>query len=86
MPFVSDAQRRKCFVLMRQANERGEVAKWDCYEFAEKDKDMYSPTKKDLTKKVSSPKKRMSPKKEEKIFEGPRGGKYVIRQNKKVYI
>lgn len=52
-------------------------------ENGEKDKD--SPQKKGSPKKSSS-KKRMSPKKDEKVFEGPRGGKYVIRQNKKVYI
>ncbi len=33
MPFVSEAQRRKCYLLQRQANEKGLVSNWDCKKF-----------------------------------------------------
>ena len=71
MPFVSDSQRKKCYLIQRQMNQQGMVSNWDCKEFEK-----------------ASPKAKKSPKKvnDEKIFKGVRGGKYVIRNNKKVYI
>jgi hypothetical protein len=77
MPFVSEAQRRKCYVIQRQMNEKGLVSKWDCKEFGKK-----SPVKKVARK---SSKKRVIRVKEQ-VFIGARGGKYVIRNNKKVYV
>ena len=87
MPFVSEAQRRKCYVIQRQMNEKGLVSKWDCHKFGlEK-----TPTKRVASPKRSSP-KRTSPKKAgknskgEQVFEGVKGGKFVMRKNKKVYV
>jgi len=74
MPFVSEAQRRKCFLEMHRAHEKGEVAKWDCYKFAKSPK---------RSPKRTSAKKRSSP---QKVFVGPRGGKYKLVKNKKVYL
>jgi hypothetical protein len=56
---------------MRKANERGQEASWDCYEFM------------GSTNKRRSVTKRKSPL---KIFTGPRGGKYYLVRNKKVYL
>lgn len=33
MPFQSDKQRKKCWVLYNQALARGEKPKWDCHKF-----------------------------------------------------
>lgn len=85
MPFVSEAQRRKCYVIQRQMNEKGLVSKWDCHKFG-----LETPKKSASPKRVSP--KRTSPKKSgknsrgEQVFEGVKGGKFVMRKNKKVYI
>lgn len=73
MPFVSDKQRRACFAIMRRYNEQGLKAPWDCHEYA---KNSNKKSKKKSTRKSSS----------KKIFEGPRGGKYKMVRNKKVYL
>jgi hypothetical protein len=87
MPFVSEAQRRKCYVLQRQMNEKGLVSNWDCKKFGEESR--RSGTRSAARRKSS--KKALSPKKQrnlngEQTFQGPRGGKYVLRKNKKVYL
>jgi hypothetical protein len=87
MPFVSDAQRRKCYALQRQMNQQGMISTWDCKEFESK-------SAKKTPKKVKSSRKspKKSPKKlktkvnGEQVFKGIRGGKYVMRNNRKVYI
>lgn len=86
MPFVSEAQRRKCYVLQRQANEKGLVARWDCKKFGEEKPNQVTRvrTRRSSVKK-SSPKK-IATKNKEQVYEGIRGGKYVIRKNKKVYV
>jgi hypothetical protein len=95
MPFVSDAQRRKCYALQRQMNQQGMVSTWDCKEF---EKGSAKKTPKKVTSSKKSPKtiKDKSPKKSpkklkvkfkgEQVFKGIRGGKYVMRNNRKVYI
>lgn len=93
MPFTSNAQRRKCYLIQRQMNQQGMVSNWDCKEF-EKPSPKKSPKTKKSPKK--SPKTKKSPKKSpkklktkvngEQVFKGVRGGKYVIRNNKRVYI
>ena len=80
MPFVSESQRRKCYLLQRQANEKGIVSNWDCKKFGQ---EKASPRSTKRTKK--SP-KIISKGKKEIVFEGVRGGKYVLRKNKKVYL
>lgn len=82
MPFVSEAQRRKCYAVQKRMNEEGLVSNWDCKEFAKK-----SPKKSPRIKRRSkmTPKK-VGKKEGEQVFEGVRGGKYVIRNNKKVYL
>lgn len=87
MPFVSDAQRRKCYALQRQMNKEGKISTWDCKEF---EKGSAKKSKRSPRKVKSTPKK--SPKmlknkvNGEQVFQGIRGGKYVIRNNKKVYL
>jgi hypothetical protein len=83
MPFVSEAQRRKCYVIQRQMNEKGLVSNWDCKEFGKA-----SPKKstKRIKRRVKSSVKRIGSKGGEKVYQGVRGGKYVVRKNKKVYI
>lgn len=83
MPFVSEAQRRKCYVIQRQMNQQGMVSNWDCKEF-EKVSPKKSPKIKKSPKK--SPKKLKMKVNGEQVFKGVRGGKYVMRKNKKVYI
>ena len=82
MPFVSDAQRRKCYALQRQMNKEGMVSTWDCKKF---EKGSAIKTSK---KEKSSPKKSLKNRslKGEQVFKGIRGGKYVMRNNRKVYI
>jgi hypothetical protein len=82
MPFVSEAQRKKCYVIQRQMNEKGLVSNWDCKEFG-KDEVKKSPR---IKRRVKSEPKKMGKKEGEQVYEGSRGGKYVIRKNKKVYI
>lgn len=87
MPFVSEAQRRKCYVIQKQMNEQGLVSNWNCKEF-----EKASPKKSPKTKKSPVKSAKKSPKKlkmkvnGEQVFKGVRGGKYVMRKNKKVYI
>ena len=93
MPFVSEAQRRKCYVMQRQMNEKGLVSKWDCHKFGMEETPA-SPRR--ASPRRASPKRRRSPgasskkvgtnKKGEQIFEGVKGGKFVLLKNKKVYI
>ena len=83
MPFVTEAQRRKCYVIQRQMNQQGMVSNWDCKEF-EKGSPKKSPKTKKSPKK--SPKKLKMKVNGEQVFKGVRGGKYVMRKNKKVYI
>jgi hypothetical protein len=33
MPFVSEAQRRKCWLLYNRAIKAGKIPQWDCHEF-----------------------------------------------------
>lgn len=82
MPFVSEAQRRKCYVVQRKMNEQGMVSNWDCKEF-ERASPKKSPKVKRRTK---TPPKKVGKKDGEQVFQGVRGGKYVIRKNKKVYL
>jgi len=82
MPFVSEAQRRKCYVIQKQMNESGMVSNWDCKEFDKK-----SPKKSPrIKRRVRMTPKKVMKKNGEQVFEGVRGGKYVIRNNKKVYM
>jgi hypothetical protein len=84
MPFVSEAQRRKCYVMQRQMNEKGMISNWDCKKFGMETKDkVASPRVKRRTK--TSPKKARKVNGEQ-VYQGLRGGKYVIRKNKKVYL
>lgn len=83
MPFVSEAQRRKCYVLQRQMNEKGLVSNWDCKKYGEEKKSGSSPRVKRRTK--TSPKKGKKVNGEQ-VYQGIRGGKFVIRKNKKVYL
>lgn len=74
MPFVSEAQRRKCYVMQRQGND----VQLGLQMYGDKDK-------------VASPRVKRRPKKAgkangEQVYQGLRGGKYVIRKNKKVYL
>lgn len=83
MPFVNDAQRKACYAQQRQANEQGLVAKWDCKAFAEGIKKSPRKSKRKSTQRTSN---KVGTKNGETVFQGTRGGKYVIRKNKKVYI
>lgn len=76
MPFVSEAQRRKCYVLQTQAEKAGKKSSWDCKKFSEHDSK--SIKKKTKVNKV--------PKRKPKIYDGPRGGKYIIKNGSKIYI
>lgn len=84
MPFVSEAQRKKCYVIQRQMNEKGLVSDWDCKEFGRKTPKK-SPVKRIARRTKSIPKK-FGVKSGEQVYQGVRGGKYVIRKNKKVYL
>jgi hypothetical protein len=83
MPFVSEAQRKKCYVMQRQMNEKGLVSNWDCKEFG---KESQRKSGKRIQRRVRSTPKQVGIKSGEQIFQGIRGGKYVIRKNKKVYV
>jgi hypothetical protein len=84
MPFVSEAQRRKCYVMQRQMNEEGLVSNWDCKKFGEKKiPGRVTPRKSRRVKKTPT---KVGQKEKEKVFQGVRGGKFVIRKNRKVYV
>jgi len=82
MPFVSDQQRKACYAQQRRMNEMGMVSNWDCKEY-EKGKDKMSPRVKRRQK--TSPKK-LEKINGEQVYQGVRGGKFVIRKNRKVYM
>lgn len=84
MPFVSEAQRRKCYVMQRQMNEKGLVSNWDCKKFGQ-EKSPVGSTKR-IKRRVKSTPKRIGSQNKEQVFVGKRGGKYVVRKNKKVYL
>jgi hypothetical protein len=85
MPFVSEAQRRKCYVIQKQMNEKGLVSNWDCKKFGMKKSPMKSPVKR-INRRVRKTPKKIAVKSGEQVYEGIRGGKYVLRKNKKVYL
>lgn len=64
MPFISIAQRYKCYKLYREALERGEIPEWDCVAWDIETKGGLSslPYKKSSSpkKKKTSPKKKKS--------------------------
>ena len=82
MPFVSEAQRRKCFAVMRNMNQVGMVSNWDCHEFSKA-----SPKKSPrVQRRVRTTPKKVGKIGGEQVFKGIRGGEFVIRNNKKVYL
>lgn len=93
MPFVSEAQRRKCYLMQREANEKGLISSWDCKKFGEEKQSSRRRSRRKSKPNQSTPKKagtaRADGNAEENgqpIYVGPKGGKYVIRKNKKVYL
>jgi hypothetical protein len=82
MPFVSEAQRKKCFAIMRNMNQVGMVSNWDCHEFSKGTSPKRSPRIKRRDRKTP---KKMGKMGGEQVFKGVRGGEFVIRNNKKVY-
>jgi len=87
MPFVNQAQRKACYAQQRQANEKGIVAKWDCHEFGLdlKKSPRRKSTRRKSTKRVQPTPKKVGTKNGEIVFQGVKGGKYLVRKNKKVY-
>lgn len=83
MPFVSEAQRRKCYVMQRQMNEKGLVSNWDCKKFGQEKSPQISPR---VKRRVKTTPKKVGSKGKEKVFVGKRGGKYIVRKNRKVYL
>ena len=66
MPFVSEKQRRYCYVLQKKSLSKGEKPLWDCKKFgldkkSKRKSPMKSPKKSPMKSKRKSPKK--SPKK-----------------------
>lgn len=72
MPFTSQAQWKACFAMQKQGTSRG----WNCKKFAKETKTPF----KEL------PKYSPNSKKTHKIYTGPRGGKYYIKNGYKVYL
>ena len=85
MPFQSKSQVRACFANKR----RNPNSTWNCREWLHETSNVKSlPEKKQSPRR--SPSKKQSPRtssnKTNNILTGPRGGKYYIANNKKVYI
>ena len=66
-------------------NEKGLVSNWDCKEFGAKNSPKKSPIKRIARRSRKTPKK-VGMKDGEQVFQGVRGGKFVVRKNKKVYV
>ena len=81
MPFVSESQRRACYAQMRRDLKAGREPRWKCSEYGSKSKR----SRKRSTKRRSMKRKR-SKEINKKVYTGPRGGKYVIYDGKKIYI
>lgn len=87
MPFVNESQRKACYAQQRRMNEQGLVAAWDCREFGlGVKKSPKKITKRKSAKRVKATPKKVGMKNGEQVFQGVKGGKFVIRKNKKVYV
>jgi hypothetical protein len=88
MPFVSHEQRKACYAQQRRMNEQGLESKWDCKKFEKEEPrtPRSSPRTSRRTKKPRVTPKKLEKKNGEQVFVGIRGGKFVIRKNKKVYL
>ena len=100
MPFLSDNQRKYCWVKYNQDIRNGKKPSWDCNEWEKntpknikrslrkstnKSKSFSNSRLTDMTK-YSRTKMRSLISKKRKIYTGTRGGKYVIVKGKKIYV
>ena len=91
MPFVSENQRKYCWVKYYNDIKNGNIPDWDCneWEHSSPKKSPKRSKKKSLRKSLSLKKKNKSRSKSpvtRKIYIGPRGGKYIIFKGKKMYV
>lgn len=71
MPFVSKAQSRLCYSLRERAVKEGKKPLWNCEEWSSKTDYKHLPERKNS---------------KDKIYTGPRGGKYYLKGGRKIYI
>lgn len=72
MPFVSQAQRAACYAQQSRDLKAGRTPRWRCHDYEHHN-----------SKKR---KKRGNGKVKREVHVGPRGGKYVMFQGRKVYV
>ena len=70
MPFESKSQLRACFAKAAQLKTQGKEPMWDCHKWY---------------RETAVPFKKL-PERKEHVQIGPRGGKFVIRNSRKVYL
>lgn len=75
MPFVSQAQRAACYAQQSRDLKAGHTPQWKCHEFEH-----------GIHSKKSRKSTRGRRYQKRKVFTGPRGGKYVLFQGRKVYV
>jgi len=98
MPFVSQAQARACWAQYNRDKAAGKKPAWDCHEWAAASpawEDLPAAAKKRKTARSASPRKAKARSKAKtpakksvkaKVHIGPKGGRYIIKQGRKVYI
>jgi hypothetical protein len=87
MPFVSQKQRRLCYAMQSLSLKEGKKPTWNCEKWEKETSDKNLPLYKGM--KVSKSRLTKSPSEKKikrKIHIGPRGGKYVIYNGRKVYV
>ena len=86
MPFKNQSQVRACFAQYQRDIKAGRIPSWDCYKWMDETKGGIKKSKSKSKKQLYT---RLSPKKslrKRKVYNGPRGGKYVLIKGHKVYI
>jgi hypothetical protein len=73
MPFQSKSQLRACFALKAKMEKEGKTPTWDCHKWYHESE---TPFQKLPDYKYATA----------KIHTGPRGGKFLVRGNRKVYL
>lgn len=71
MPFVSQAQRAACYAQQSRDLAAGRTPQWRCHDYEHG---------------IHKKRKGKGGKTKRKVYTGPRGGKYVMFQRRKVYI
>ena len=102
MPFTSKAQQRACWAAYGAAKKAGKTPSWDCHEWAAESPSYAdlpetsaaakrrarstSPKKSKKGKRASSKTGKSKKGANRKVHTGPRGGKYLLSNGRKIYL